>query len=122
MYLVDADFRIRAVNPVTEPGFSDIPGGVIGRDFNEVVRYIWDKPFADEVIGIFRHTLQSGESHFSQEQAEYRIDRNITEYYEWRIDRITLPDGRYDVVCYFRDISEARRQRGSQQLRRRQRQ
>ena len=28
------------------------------------------------------------------------------EYYEWRLDRISLPDGRYGVVCYFRDIAE----------------
>src|SRR6185295_16979462 len=32
-------------------------------------------------------------------------DRGVTEYYEWRVDRITLPDGRFGVVCYFRDIS-----------------
>ena len=29
----------------------------------------------------------------------------MIEYYEWRLNRITLPDGRYGVVCYFRDIS-----------------
>ena len=28
-----------------------------------------------------------------------------TEYYEWRLDRITLPDGERGLVCYFRDIS-----------------
>jgi signal transduction histidine kinase len=39
------------------------------------------------------------------ERAELRIDLGITEYYEWRLDRIPLPDGRKGVVCYFRDIS-----------------
>ena len=39
------------------------------------------------------------------ERAEFRIDRQVIEYYEWRLDRITLPDGRYGLVCYFRDIS-----------------
>ena len=29
----------------------------------------------------------------------------ITEYYEWQVNRIPLPDGGYGVVCYFRDIS-----------------
>jgi len=29
----------------------------------------------------------------------------VNECYEWRIDRIRLPDGQYGVVCYFRDIS-----------------
>src|SRR5678815_2857391 len=32
-------------------------------------------------------------------------DSGVKEYYEWRIDRIPLPDGRHGVVCYFRDIS-----------------
>ncbi len=29
----------------------------------------------------------------------------MTEYYEWQINRTPLPNGRYGVVCYFRDIS-----------------
>ena len=40
------------------------------------------------------------------DQVEFRIDRRATESYEWRVDRITLPDGRFGLVCYFRDISE----------------
>jgi PAS domain S-box-containing protein len=35
-----------------------------------------------------------------------RRDRGVKEYYEWRLDRIAQPDGRFGVVCYFRDISE----------------
>ena len=33
VYVVDADFRIREVNPIALPVFGDIPGGVIGREF-----------------------------------------------------------------------------------------
>jgi PAS domain S-box-containing protein len=33
----------------------------------------------------------------------------VVEYYEWRLDRITLPDGRFGLVCYFRDISEQKK-------------
>jgi hypothetical protein len=29
----------------------------------------------------------------------------MTEYYDWQINRIPLPDGQYGVVCYFRDVS-----------------
>jgi signal transduction histidine kinase len=35
----------------------------------------------------------------------YILDRGVTEYYEWSIHRIPLPEGRHGVVCYFRDIS-----------------
>ncbi len=37
VYLVDADFRIREVNPIALPVFGEIPGGVIGRDFDEIM-------------------------------------------------------------------------------------
>ena len=66
---------------------------------------LWEQDYADEVVRIFRHTLETGEPFFTPERAEFRIDRGVIEYYEWRLDRIPLPDGRNGVVCYFRDIS-----------------
>jgi PAS domain S-box-containing protein len=105
VYVVDADFRIVEVNPMAMPVFSTIADGVIGRDFGEVIHILWRQEYADEVVRIFRRTLESGEPYVSSERAEFRIDRGRTEYYEWRVDRITLPDGRFGVVCYFRDIS-----------------
>jgi PAS domain S-box-containing protein len=105
VYLVDADFRIREVNPVALPTFGDIPGGVIGRDFDEIIHILWEKTYADEVVGIFRHTLETGESYIAPERAEHRADRGVLEHYEWRLDRIPLPDGHFGVVCYFWDVS-----------------
>ncbi|WP_447602583.1 PAS domain S-box protein [Nitrospira sp. Nam80] len=105
VYVVDGDFRIRDVNPVALPVFGNIPD-LIGRDFDEVIHVLWTKEYADEIVRIFRHTLETGESYEMPEQSGFRVDRRIMEYYEWRIDRIELPDGRYGVVCYFRDISE----------------
>jgi PAS domain S-box-containing protein len=104
MYLVDADFRIREVNPVAKPVFGDIPD-LIGRDFGDVMRILWKPAVADETIRIFRHTLETGESYLAPERIEQRLDRGVTEYYEWLIHRIPLTDGRQGVVCYFRDIS-----------------
>ena len=109
VFVVDADFRIREVNPVALPVFGDIPDGVLGRDFDEIIHIVWEKSFADELVRIFRHTLETGESYLTSELAEYRADRGVMEYYEWRVDRILLPDGRFGVVCYFRDIGDRRR-------------
>jgi signal transduction histidine kinase len=39
------------------------------------------------------------------EEQQRRHDRGVMEAYEWRLDRLVLPDGRDGVVCYFRDIS-----------------
>ncbi len=109
VYLVDADFRIREVNPIALPLFGDIPGGVVGRKFDDIIHILWEKEYADEIVGNFRSTLETGLSHIIPEWAYYRADRAVTEYYEWRLDRIVLPDGRFGVVCYFRDISDRKR-------------
>ena len=110
VYLIDAEFRIRDVNPTARRVFGDIPN-LIGRDFEEVLHLLWEKEFADEVIAIFRKTLSTGEPYQTPERIERRIDRNATEYYEWRVDRIPLPEGGFGVVCYFRDISDQVRAR-----------
>jgi PAS domain S-box-containing protein len=105
VYLVDADFRIREVNPSARAAMGDIPD-LIGRDFGEVIHILWPQAYADELVRGFRYTLETGEPHAMPERMERRRDRGIIEYYEWRINRILLPDGRYGVVCYFRDIAE----------------
>ena len=110
VYLVDQDFRIAHVNPLAAPVFGDIPD-LVGRDFDEVIHRLWNKDYADEIVRMFRHTLETGEPHITPERAEYRIDRGVLEYYEWRVVRIQLPDGRYGVVCYFQDISSQVRAR-----------
>jgi PAS domain S-box-containing protein len=105
VYLVDADFRIREINPVALAIFGTVPEGLVGRDFGEVARGIWEPDYADEVVRIFRATLATGDPYVAVERAPLRIDRGAVEYVEWRVDRITLPEGRYGLVCYVRDIS-----------------
>jgi diguanylate cyclase (GGDEF)-like protein/PAS domain S-box-containing protein len=105
VYLVDADFRIVEVNPAARPVFGDIPD-LIGRDYEEVLRILWPRALADEVVRISRRTLATGISHHEPEMSGVRADRGNTEYYDWRLDRIRLPDGTNGLVCYFSDISE----------------
>ena len=103
--LIDADFRIRQVNPTALPAYGNIPD-LLGRDYAEILHILWPKAQADAAVKQFRHTLETGEPCFVPEMIEKRADRQTTEYYEWQINRIPLPDGRPGVVCYFRDISE----------------
>ena len=104
VFLLDSDFRIREVNPIALPAFGDIPD-LVGRDFGEVMHILWSPEYADEVVRVYRRTLETGEPYFAPERIEQRRDRGVVEYYEWQINRITLPEGGYGVVCYFRDIS-----------------
>ena len=108
VYVVDADFRLR----VASLGTRQILAGVqplLGRDFAEVLRCIWPEPFASVAIARFRHTLDTGEPYAEPSTVETRLDTRKLEAYDWRIERITLPDGRYGVVCYFYDLSERQR-------------
>jgi PAS domain S-box-containing protein len=109
VFVVDADFRITEVNPVAVPIFGDVPGGLVDRAFEAVVHILWKKDFADELLRTLRHTMETGESYIASEVGAYRVDRGVMEYYEWRVDRLLQPDGRFGVVCYFRDIGDRRR-------------
>src|SRR6185436_6656475 len=73
VYLVDANFRIRQVNPTALPVFGSI-GNVVGRDFGEVMHILWPKSYADEVVQRFRRTLETGEPYATTERIEERLD------------------------------------------------
>ena len=100
VYLIDSDFLIREVNPKAAVIFGNT--SPIGRDFADVMGDLWAGAEAQEIVQRFRHTLETGEPYNSPEYASRRLD---SEYYEWQINRIMLPEGRFGVVCYFRDIS-----------------
>jgi PAS domain S-box-containing protein len=108
VYVIDSQFRLLQVSSGAQKVFSNV-NPHLGRDFSEILRLIWEEPFASEAIGRFRHTLESGESYISPSTVEQRRDIKEVEAYDWRIERITLPDGSYGVVCYFYDLSERQR-------------
>lgn len=108
VYLVDAGFRLAQVSAGAQKVFSTVRP-LLGRDFAEVLRIIWPEPFATEAIGRFRHTLETGESYHAADTTERRADVDEVESYDWQIERVTLPDGQFGVVCYFYDLTELRR-------------
>ncbi len=105
IYIIDADFSLRQISDGARKIFSNIESP-IGQDFSRIIHTIWPSPFADEVIARFRHTLATGEPYFARDTVEQRRDKDATESYDWRIERLVLPDGRHGVVCYFYDLSE----------------
>jgi PAS domain S-box-containing protein len=110
VYLVDSEFRLAAVNSTALAGFDDIPD-LIGRDFDDVMHLLRPNARADEVVGRFRRTLETGEPYVAPEEQLERPEDGETEFYQWRISRVPLAEGRYGVVCYFLDISEEVRAR-----------
>jgi PAS domain S-box-containing protein len=105
IYVVDADFRIVHVSAGAENAFKNVRP-VIGCDLAKALQCIWPEPFASDVIGRFRHTLDTGEPHRARATVERRRDTGAVEAYDWQIERLTMPDGRSGVVCHFYDFSE----------------
>ncbi len=104
MFLVDSYLRVKAVNVVARIVFGDA-SAQIGQDFDKLMHELWGQEYADEITGIIRHTLETGVSYSNPERIEYRRNLDTIEYYEWQVNRITLPGNGYGVVCYFRDVS-----------------
>lgn len=108
LYIIDADFRISLMNAESKKRAFRNVNPVIGRDFGEAIRVLWPEEVAVSVINKFRHTLDSGEPFFSLDYIEARADIDAVEAYEWELHRITLPDGKYGVVCYYYDSTQLR--------------
>lgn len=104
MYLVNARFIISAVNTKAKSVFGEASAQV-GKNFDKVMHELWGQEYADEIVGIVKHTLETGELYSIPERIEYRRDVNTIEYYEWQVHRIAMPGGEYGVVCYFKDVS-----------------
>ena len=109
IYAVDADFRLVQVSDGAQKVFENVHP-LLGRDFAEVLGIVWEEPFAGEAIRHFRNTLATGDAYRALNSVEQRADTADTEAYDWKIERVVLPDGRPGVVCHFYDLTEKQRQ------------
>lgn len=108
VYVVDADLRIVLASRTAHETFGVQPD-LIGKDLGEALRAIWFPDFVDGAVASFERTLETGERFASKDTVQLRADRNVVEAYDWRLERIVMPDGRYAVVCYYYDLTERQR-------------
>ena len=108
-YIVDADFRISHINAETQNRAFRNVNPAIGVDMEVAMRVLWPEPLATELIAIFRHTLETGEPYVSESLVSDRADINEVETYTWQLLRITTPDGRHAVACFYYDTTQLRR-------------
>ena len=107
-YIIDGTFRMRHVSKAAQKTFAHVHP-LIGRDFEDILHSIWPEPLASELVGIFRHTLATGEPYAETNTTEERSDTQELESYSWNIEHINMPDGKVGVVCYFFDITEQKK-------------
>ena len=105
VYVVDSSFRLAQISVGARKVFSGVHPWR-DRDFAEVLRAVWAEPFASEAIARFRHTLATGEAYAAPDTTQRRGDIDEVESYDWKIQRISLPDAQFGVVCWFVDTTE----------------
>ena len=108
IFVVDADLRLVQASIGARKTFGNVQP-LIGGDFAGVLQSMWPEPFARNAIRHFRRTLATGERYHKPRIVERRRDTGAVESYDWTIERVTLPDGRFGVVCHFYDLSERQR-------------
>ena len=108
IYIVDSEFRISHMNLGSQEGAFVNVRPVIGRPFAEAMHTLWPEDVAEEIIGYFRHTLETGEPYYSPRFVNPRHDTGTVESYEWELHRILLPDGQNGVICYYFDSTKIR--------------
>jgi PAS domain S-box-containing protein len=113
VFVADGKLRLQQVNPKARPAFGNIRQ-LIGRDLSEIMHILWPAKSADDVLEHFRHTLQTGKTYLSSDFSERRRDIGVTEFYEWQIQRITLPAGQHGVVCFFTNITGRKKAEAAQ--------
>ena len=109
IYIVDGELKIAQMNARSQTGAFYGIRPIIGRDLDEVMHIVWPKPVADEVVGAFRRTLETGEPYRSRNFMSQRADNDNIESYEFELHRITLPNGRPGVVAYYFDSTRLRK-------------
>ncbi len=108
VYVLDAQLRVREVNTEALAVFATVQP-VIGRELGEVLETLWGPEIGRESTAIFRRTLETGERYVSPRFDYRRQDIDVDRAYEWETQRLTLPDGRHGVVCYFQDVTARER-------------
>jgi PAS domain S-box-containing protein len=116
VYIVDSQFRIAHMNIGSQSGTFRNVRPVIGRDFPEAMRVLWPEPVAEDVIAVFRHTLETGEPYYSPRFTNQRLDIEAEESYEWELHRMTLPDGQFGVICYYFNSTRLRQSEQREQV------
>ena len=107
-YVIDSQFRIAIMNTSSQAGAFCNVQPLIGRDFAEAMHTLWPDEVAEEIIGHFRNTLDTGNPYYSRDFINPRNDVEIVEAYEWELHRIALPDGQNGVICYYYDSTKLR--------------
>ncbi|MEP6868041.1 MAG: PAS domain-containing protein [Novosphingobium sp.] len=103
IFVVDGDLRLLHLSQGAAKTLAHI-GPVIGQYYYDVIAKLWTKPYTDNAVSAFRKARETGETFVGLTTIETHAGATMS--YDWRIERVILPDSSDGVVCYFYDLSE----------------
>jgi PAS domain S-box-containing protein len=108
VFTVDSRLRITRMNRSSQAGAFRAVRPLMGRALEEVMHLMWSEAVTAEIMGRFRHTLETGEPYRCKDFVRPRKDTEAVEAYEWQLRRIRLPDSGFGVLCHYFDATEVR--------------
>ncbi|QDU82389.1 Autoinducer 2 sensor kinase/phosphatase LuxQ [Polystyrenella longa] len=105
IHIVDDQLRMSQCSSGTEKlfGSADL---LVGLSMDQIFTRLWGKQISSELMAVFQQTLTSGKSYTASDYSLYNLDNGKLEYFDWEIQQIILPDGKYGVVCYFYETTQ----------------
>ncbi len=103
-YVLHSRLRFLYASKEARRTLATVPN-LIGTTIHDALRTLWPEPTASRYIACFEHTLVTGEPCSAARTVERRADSLATEACDWRIERLTLPDGQFGVVCHYYDLT-----------------
>ncbi|MEZ6046174.1 MAG: PAS domain S-box protein [Planctomycetaceae bacterium] len=105
IYLVDDDLQVLQFSEGFRLYYQQFQPR-IGIRLAEVYEQLWGAEIAAEVVSRFKNTFETGERFQARDALLNRHDIDLAEYFDWEVQRVTLPDGNYGVVCYFYNTTQ----------------
>ena len=105
IYLVDKNLRILHHNSLVLKAFNE-KSDLNGCGLIDLLSVTLNKNQAKAFLALFMQTLETGMPFYENEYKQESLIGDKPKYWSWQINRITLPNGEFGVVCYFQDITE----------------
>ena len=104
IHLVDKNLRMLHHNSLASKAFNQ--GDLNGRELIQLLSVSLNKRQAEAYLAVYRQTLETGMPFYENEYKQESTTGDSPKYWSWQINRITLSNGEFGVVCYFQDITE----------------
>lgn len=102
IFVVNSDLKLVEVSAGAKKTFKNI-FPLNGRNLTEILQPMWKEPYLSEAVKLFRQTLETDKIYFAENNNQEKVNP-----FDWKIERVILPDESYGVICYFYNLTPPR--------------